>query len=85
MFISGTNVNTDVTFSAGGSVQMTVSFPINDDNVALETVESYPLRFGPSSPSAGVTTGVPTDLMINDDDRKHNIYKCFIFLQAPLI
>uniref|UniRef100_A0A1X7VF48 Calx-beta domain-containing protein n=1 Tax=Amphimedon queenslandica TaxID=400682 RepID=A0A1X7VF48_AMPQE len=68
VFISGTNVNSDVTFSAGGVLQMTVSFPINDDSVALEDVESYPLRFGSSTPSGRVTTGAPTTLRINDDD-----------------
>ena len=62
---------------------MNVSFSINDDNVALEDLESYPLRLGTTSPSDGVTTGAPTNVRISDDDRKLNMYNISIFYASP--
>ena len=59
-------------FAAGGSLQRNLSFTINDDDVALEDVESYQLRFGSTNPSDRVTMGNPTTVDINDDDRKCN-------------
>ena len=70
--ISGTDVSSSVMFAAGGSLQRNLSFTINDDDVALEDIESYQLRFGSTNPSDRVTTGNPTTVGIIDDDRKCN-------------
>lgn len=71
---SGTAVSTAVTFRAGGSLSVSLpSFTINDDLVALETDETYPLEFTGHDYTAypnRVQLGDPTDIVIFDNDSK---------------
>ena len=61
---SGTSVNEKLT-----SFPAEISFPIIDDDVALETVERYPLSLITSDPSITISRSM-SEIVIIDDDGK---------------
>ena len=61
---SGTSVNEELT-----SFPAVVSFPIIDDDAALETVEKYLLSLIPSDPSIIINQST-SEIVILDDDGK---------------
>ena len=71
MVISGTNVDTMVTFPVGQSPVMLPSFAITDDDTSLETDEKYELELFSSIPSDSVYLGDPANITITDDDSKY--------------
>ena len=83
--ISGSDVDSTVIFQAGDDVSVPLpNFNITDDTTALETNEIYQLSFISSTPSQGVTLGVPTEITITDDDGELNQNK-IIKLEISLI
>ena len=59
-------------FQAGDVSVPLPDFNITDDTTALETNEIYQLSIISSTPSQGVTLGVPTEITIIDDDGELN-------------
>lgn len=67
--ISGAYVFGSNTFTAFGSrTGFVASFDITDDDVAMETVESYTIAFTSPSNNKRIQFGPPTTVHINDDD-----------------
>ena len=70
VIISGSVVNQNITFPAGSSASISRTFPIMNDQTALETVESYSLNIGSHffpDPDA-VNLGGGAGILIADDD-----------------
>lgn len=66
---SGQSISEVITFVAGGATRQSLSsFTIMDDNVGLETVESYPLQFNRTFPSGDIMIGRDSEIRITDDD-----------------
>ena len=77
--ISGTSVNEIIEFLPGESQSAVVSFPVVNDNIALETIESYILVIEAIT-NDEVIIGLPqeqlypsTDIRIIDDDSEYII------------
>lgn len=69
--VSGTFVNAIVHFSVGHHPAMLESFRINDDVVALESLEQYELSIDESLPAFdNVILGNSTTITIADNDGK---------------
>ena len=69
--ISGANVSGSATFTAFGSRTVPgPSFVITNDSAALETVESYQIRFTSPIGNPTIDIGPPTTIEIDDDDGK---------------
>ena len=65
--VSGFTVNVSVTFNAfSDTYQMLPEFPIKNDDVALESVESYIISLVSSNPT--VNFGFPSIIQIIDDE-----------------
>ena len=79
--VSGVNYSRTITFSAqspaGTKITLTL-FSLNDDSVALETLEAYNLSFTASSVS-GVVFESPTQIEIEDDDSMFIIIDHIVF------
>ena len=68
--ISGFSINSD-TLRFEAFSNLTLSLPsafITDDDVALETTESYEIMLVSSMPSMNVVLSSPSTIEINDDD-----------------
>ena len=65
-------MDSTVIFQAGDVSVPLPDFNITDDTTALETNEIYQLSIISSTPSQGVTLGVPTEITITDDDGELN-------------
>jgi hypothetical protein len=76
--VSAEGINTTVIFQAGTSVSNSISIPfgINDDDVGLEDVETYTVRFEILSSTDLVQPGMPMEAVVSivDSDRKYNQY-----------
>ena len=67
--VSGFTVNTNVMFTAYSSVSKFLpEFTIKNDDVALETVETYNIILMSSDPSHDVLLGSDSTIMITDED-----------------
>ena len=86
---SGTNVNTNVTFTHSTGKIVSFTFPIIDDKITLEDIETYQLSFisftrNPFTTTT-VTLGNPLDVQIKDDDCKELIPHLIILFLLDLI
>ena len=52
-----------------------ISFPIIDDDVALETVERYSLSLIPSDPSITINQSMSEIVILDDDGKLHIIIR----------
>ena len=66
---SGTSVNEELT-----SFPANISFPIIDDEVALETVERYSLSLIPSDPSITINQFMSEIVILDDDGKLRTLY-----------
>lgn len=64
--VSGSLVNTSVTFTAQGLTSAFFNIFISSDDIALENDEVYEIEFVSSFPSDGVELGLPTEVIIRD-------------------
>lgn len=67
---SGSSINQVLLFRPGDPSTMTVPFDITDDDVGLETLESYPIIFNTSF-NTGINYGLNSMISIADDDGKY--------------
>ena len=67
--ISGFDVNTNMMFTAYSSVSKFLpEFTIKNDDVALETVETYAIMLVSANPSQNVAFGSDSTITITDED-----------------
>ena len=86
---SGTSVNTNVTFTRSTGNTVSFTFPIIDDKITLEDIETYQLSFisftrNPFTTTT-VTLGSPLDVQIKDDDCKELIPHLIILFLLDLL
>ena len=68
MVISGNLVNETIRFLAQDALMVFFLIGINDDNIAVENVESFSMKFEGSSPSDKVSLGPDATVTILDND-----------------
>ena len=67
--ISGTDVSETLT-----SFPATISFPINDDDAAVEAVERYFLTLIPSDPAISINPATTEIVILDDDSKQQNMH-----------
>ena len=75
MRTSGTSVNEELT-----SFPAEISFPIIDDDVALETVERYSLSLIPSDPLVIINQATSEIVILENDGKLHRVTRFVVYI-----